>query len=132
MISNYKYINRSILWIARAWSSVIIAFVLFFLVAHIFGDDEGGSGLSNARDVISFICFPVGTIIGLALAYKWEGLGGLIATIALITGMIIRYSPGSSLELNFILLIFPPGLLYLVYWWRARRQDRHPERMKLH
>ncbi|MCG9972757.1 DUF7670 domain-containing protein [Christiangramia crocea] len=128
MISNSKYFNRSILWIARGWGGIILAFILFILIAHIFGNDEGGSGFANTKEVITFILFPVSTITGLAIAYKWEGLGGLISSLAILTAMFIN----DGIDLKFLLTIFPPGFLYLVYWFLERRENRHPERMKLH
>jgi len=33
-------------------------------------------GLTSIKDYIAFICFPISTIIGLLIAFKWEGLGG--------------------------------------------------------
>ena len=127
MISNYRFITLSILWIARAWGSIILAFVLFFLMAHMLGD-ESGSGLTNPKEMISFICFPVGTIIGLALAYKWEGLGGWVSSIGIVLAMILN----EGIDLKFLLTIFPPGFLYIVYWFRSRRDDQDPGRMNLH
>ncbi|MCM8571124.1 hypothetical protein NE848_17140 [Gramella jeungdoensis] len=128
MISYSKYLNRSILWIARGWGGIILAFVLFFLIAHIFGNEEGGTGFSDTRDIITFILFPVSTIIGLAIAYKWEGLGGLISSLAILIAMFIN----EVIDFKFLLTIFPPGFLYLVYWFMERREHRHSERMKLH
>lgn len=128
MISNSQYFNRSLLWVARGWGSIILAFVLFFLLAHIFGNAESGTGLSDTKEVITFICFPISTILGLAIAYKWEGLGGLISSLAIVFAMLLN----ETIDLKFMLTIFPPGFFYLVYWYLERREHRHPERMKLH
>ncbi|TBW28894.1 hypothetical protein [Gramella sp. KN1008] len=128
MITYFQYLTRSILWVARAWGSIILAFVLFFLIAHIFGTEETGTGSLSNKDIITFICFPIGTITGLALAYKWPGLGGLISSLSIITAMLLN----NVLDLKFLLGIFPPGMLYLLYWYLDRKQHEHPERMKLH
>ena len=58
--------------------------MLFFVLAHLFGEDESGEGFRTAKEVITFLCFPIGTILGLALAWKWELLGGMITTGALL------------------------------------------------
>ena len=105
MISYSKYLNRSILWIARGWGGIILAFVLFFLIAPIFGNEEGRTGFTNTRDIITFILFPISTIIGLAIAYKWEGTGGLISSLAIVFAMLLN----ETIDLKFMLSIFAPG-----------------------
>ncbi|MDX1544937.1 MAG: hypothetical protein R3214_13425 [Christiangramia sp.] len=109
MISYSKYLNRSILWIARGWGGIILAFVLFFLIAPIFGNEEGRTGFTNTRDIITFILFPISTIIGLAIAYKWEGTGGLISSLAIVFAMLLN----ETIDLKFMLSIFAPGFFFL-------------------
>lgn len=131
VMRNQKYIRKSILWMARIWGGLIFTFVMVFLIAHIFEKDPSGDGLSGITDIkeiITFICFPLLTIIGLALAYKWEGLGGLISSLALLTAMAIN----KIADPKFFFLILPPGILYLVYWYLNRKQKMIERRMKLH
>lgn len=121
---------RTILWLARIWGSLILGFVLFFLIAHLFNNEEaGGTGFKDSRDIVAFFCFPVLTCLGLALAYKWPGLGGLISLAALVIGIAIK---GFAIELNFILLIYTPALLYLTYWKLSAKNRQIIKRMKLH
>ena len=77
-------ITTLICWIARIWGTLILVFVLFFIVALIVGGDESGEGLFNTKEIITFIFFPLSTVIGLGIALKWEGFGGLITTIGII------------------------------------------------
>ena len=105
--------------IARIWGSIILSFVLFFVFAHIFGEEQSNEGFLNTKEILTFIFFPISTIIGLILAFKWEGLGGLIASLGLVAMFIIRIDLISSLI--FIAVIFPPGILYLIYWFLSRR-----------
>ena len=81
-------IKAIVRWVARILGSLILAFVLFFLLAQIFGEDESGNGFQNTKEVISFLFFPISTLIGLSLAFKWEGLGGII-TIVGMTGLFV-------------------------------------------
>jgi len=128
-------LTKTVLWIARIWGGLILAFVLFFLIAHIVGSiTESGEkvgGFANVQEVISFICFPIGTIIGLAVAYKWEGLGGLITSLGLIIMIMVQTAFGPKPEhisivefirhySIFIFVILPPGILYLVYWFSQK------------
>ena len=102
----------SVLWAARIWGSLILAFVLFFLVASFFG--EWGEGLRDPRELLVFLAFPVSTIVGLAVAWRREGLGGLITTIGMIIAFALR--PDLIRQLFFSVGVLGPGILYLAYW----------------
>ena len=88
------------------------------LSAHMFGDGEEGGPMSRS-DQWSFAFFPIGLSVGLLLAYKWEGLGGLVATASMAALFVIRMD---LLRSGYMTLIALPGLLYLLYWWLQRRQ----------
>jgi hypothetical protein len=112
-------LNLVIRWIARIWGTLIWAFVTFFLLAHIFGDADAAPGWwRDPRELITFLVFPVGTVIGLAMAWKWEGVGGLIVTL----GMVIGLSTGGGHwdELFFSVGVLGPGVLYLLSWSLSR------------
>ncbi len=116
-----RRIASIIKWTARISGSLLIVFVLFFLFGSIFGTEESaGEGLISAKDISAFICFPLATIIGLAMAWKWEGLGGFISTIGFIILFIIRTDLASSPEM----IVLPvPGLLFLVYWIMTKKSN---------
>jgi len=125
-MKNQKKTANIIRWIARIWGTSILAFVLFFLFAQIFGTEEGGNKLNNTSELISFIFFPCSSIIGLAIALKWEGLGGLITTVGIIVLFITRFDLIS--EPFFICGITTPGVLYLVYWYLSKGQTETVEK----
>ena len=110
--------TKIILWSARVLGSVIVAFVLFFLFAHILGNGEEAGPMSDS-DRLSFAFFPLGLTLGLLVAYKWEGLGGIIATGGMAALFIHR--PDLLRSVN-MLLIALPGLLYVLYWWMKKRK----------
>lgn len=132
-----KNLTKIILWIARIWGGLILAFILFMVLAHIIGSITGeepkGEGFRNIWEVIAFSCFFI-IVLGLALAYKWEGLGGLISCLGLVimfTALQIS-TPEINMSLSdfvkqasiFIFFIFPPGLLYLIYWYNTKRKSK--------
>jgi hypothetical protein len=119
-MKNQKITTKIILWTARLWGTLIFVFVSFFLFAGIFGNEQGGGGIRNTQELFSFIFFPCMNIIGLALAWKWEGLGGLIATISMMGMFFMRFD--LITDPYFIFGITPPGILYLVYWHLSKRQ----------
>ncbi len=107
-------------WIARIWGTLVLLFVIFFLLMDIFGTGyDEASGALSPRDGITFIFFPLSTIVGLALAWKWEGLGGLITIVGVIGLLIVR--PDLLSSISMIAGIAIPGILYLVYWYMTRR-----------
>jgi len=117
-----KKTTNIIRWIARIWGTLILAFALFFVLAPIFGGEESGEGLRNTSEVITFIFFPVSSVIGLSIALKWEGLGGLITTVGIIGLLIMRFDLIS--ELYFIAGIAPPGIMYLLYWLLSKESSQ--------
>ena len=108
-------------WAARITGTLILAFILFMLLAGIFGEDQSGSGFNSTRDIITFICFPISSVVGLALALKWEGLGGFITIIGMIVLIIIR---PELLAAFLVLTPIIPGFLYAIYW--AYTKDLNP------
>ena len=123
-MKNKKQIARIVLIIARVWGSISLAFLLFMVGAHLIGalsgSGEGGNGFQSTNDVLSFIFFPVSIMVGLALALKWEGLGGIITFAGIICFHVLR----PDLIFNPMIdgLAFP-GLLFILYWVLARKSD---------
>lgn len=94
-------------WIARIWSILSIVFILTFFLGSMLGPDKGGE---NDPSILMFVFFPIGLVIGLILAWKWNFAGGLIAVLS-----IILFHLTIEPELNlFIELIAVPGLLFLI------------------
>ncbi len=119
-MKNQEKINGVIRWAARILGTSVAVFVLFFLLADLFGTEEAGIGAMSTKDGIAFIFFPIGTIIGLGLAWKWEGLGGLITVISMIGLVIVR----PDLLSNPLLIgaVVVPGLLFILYWYMSAQQ----------
>lgn len=104
----HKYIR----WIARIWGLLLLAFISFFLLAHVFGDEEPSTAFQNQREVISFLCFPVSTIAGLILAWKWERAGGWIIVAGMAALLVIRTDLVS--QPIFVLGMVMPGILFII------------------
>lgn len=118
---NKKQIVLIVRWIARIWGSLSLAFLLFFVGAHLIGTLTGESEpigkFNSISEMISFAFFPVSIIIGLGVAWKWEGLGGLITIAGIIGLKIIR----SDLIFDPIIDgLAAPGLFYILYWFLSR------------
>ena len=123
-MKNQRKTANIIRWIARIWGTSILAFVLFFLFAYIFETEESG-GISGIKESIVAILGII-AIIGLAIALKWEGLGGLLTIVGLIGFFILRFDLISNPYI--IAGIAPPGILYLVYWYLTKGQTKTVEK----
>jgi hypothetical protein len=125
MMKNSKKVTDVIRWIARIWGSLSLAFMVFFvgayLIGTITGEGEGIGEFGSLSDMISFFFFPVLIMIGLAIAWKWEGLGGLLTT----AGIAVFYAIRTDLLLNPVIagLAFP-GLLFILYWFLSRKLSK--------
>jgi len=69
--------TRIIRWIARIWAILMFAFMLFMFIAHIVEDGVDPVLNFSARDSLMMISMVI-SVIGLALAWKWELLGGIM------------------------------------------------------
>ena len=121
IMKNKKQIARIVLFIARFWGSISLAFLLFMVGAHLIGaftgSEENGSGFQSTSEVFSFMFFPVSIMIGLALSLKWEGLGGLITIAGIICFHVLR--PDLIFDPMIDGLAFP-GFLFMIYWVLVR------------
>ena len=104
-------------WIARIWGMLSLIFMLFFVIAHLIGSIKGeGEPLGNLS--VSFVFFPVSIIVGLGIALKWEGLGGLITIAGIVGFHILR--PDLFFD-PMIDGLAAPGLFYILYWFLSKR-----------
>lgn len=99
-----------ILWSARILGTLVIIFLLFMTIGELF-TDSNTTAISNS-DVIALLLFPGSTIIGLLLAFKWKGIGGLITVGGMIFLHIIRPDLASSALISAFAF---PGLLYIIF-----------------
>jgi hypothetical protein len=119
-MKNQSKIANIIRWIARIWGTSILIFVLFFVLADIFGTEKSG-GIRGVKEAISAISGII-AIIGLAIALKWEGLGGLLIILGLTGLFFVRFDLISNPYI--IGGIAHPGILYLVYRYLTKEQAK--------
>lgn len=106
-------------WTAR----IIGTFVAVMLVVFMIGNHYNPFTM-QLRDAIHTLFMPVGVVLGLALAWRWEKLGGLIATLGMAGWSAMLLLPRGGFNPRYLwvpLLITLPGLLHLL---AARLRDR--------
>lgn len=102
-------------WIARAWSIIALLFLLIFVGAHIVEIIQDGRSISGelTRDeLVSFVFFPAGMMISLALVQFKHRLGGYLCILCTIGFLITRPEMVTSPMIYFFGF---PGVLFLIY-----------------
>jgi len=110
-------------WSARVLSILSVGVVLLFA----FGE---GLNLSyfTARELVLFAFFPIGVCLGMALAWRWEGLGGGITVASLAAFYLVQRLTSSSFPRGFAFAVLAaPGFLFLLCWLWARSTKKQHE-----
>ncbi len=105
--------------IARTIGSLVLLFLLWMLIGHLVGDANGPNAMTftEQRDFIAFLFFPMLSIVGLLLAYKWELLGGTFVVISLLG--LFALMPALMQSAFWLWML--PGALYLLSGLLRRR-----------
>ncbi|MEW6131220.1 MAG: hypothetical protein AB1757_29595 [Acidobacteriota bacterium] len=119
---NYPHLHSSdivlwLRWTARIWSVMSVVLLFLFFI---------GEGIQPAKitpkEWVGLLFFPVGVVIGLMIAWRREGLGGLITVSSLAAFYFIyEWLLSGSFPKGWAFLMFAaPGFIYLLVWWLAR------------
>ncbi|MEZ4829062.1 MAG: hypothetical protein R3C61_22665 [Bacteroidia bacterium] len=109
--------SQVIRWSARVWGILSIAFLLFMIGGHIFGDEP--QNFNNSREMISLIFFPGGVLAGLIVAMRSEKTGGLIAALSMAVFFVMA---PNALGTMWFWVIVAPAVLFLAYGFYFSRQ----------
>ena len=119
--------------IARIWSAPIIVYSLMMLTGYAWNWLTTGKADPYAVEGYPFVealppIFMFLGVLGLAIAWRWERLGGVINLVfqsAVILALLIT-RPLTDDFSRFVIpylmtiVIAIPGILFLVYWRRSR------------
>ncbi len=108
--------------LALHWGARVLSLVGTLAIVLIFVGDRFEISRVAAREWVGFLLFPFGVIVGFAIAWWKEGIGGAITTISLLAfylvyGLVLN----GRINQGWAFLIFAsPGLLFLLSWLRSR------------
>ena len=111
--------------IAKIWSTVSIAFVLFVAIGEFIFPHTETEGPIPLFEWMLVVLFPVIPIIGLAMARRWELWGSLLALTSGVAFFVVisidraRFMP--FLIVMILALVFP-AILYLMCWNIERKE----------
>ncbi len=104
-------------WIARFIGVSLVLITIIFVTGS--GMDIAGADLSHKVQMGAFAVM----VLGLLLAWKWEGLGGILTLGGLALFLVLDYLLFGTFLKFWIFLVFAiPGALFLY----SRHQMKHP------
>ena len=109
-----KNTEKTIRLIARLLSVAIILLWGYFLIADIVGEEARGTRPLTTTDYLGLAAM-VASLVGLALAWKWELAGALLALVAFALGSMINWRLLAS---PYVLI--PIDALLFLSQWRTR------------
>lgn len=106
---------RIVRWIARILSGLVIVFFSIFFVgeAILFPTPDSTPLTGNAMLQLTLTGL---SLLGLALAWKWEAFGGLLALAAYVILVIVNPKAFSVFPLALL------ALLFLACWWMDKKR----------
>ena len=108
---------KIIRWSLRILSALFIAFLLIMFIGETFFQDDDLDGVYENTDAILQLSVMGIGLIGLALAWKWELTGGIIALAAYIGLAIIN---PEVLQFSLLFLYPATAILFVVLWAVSR------------
>jgi len=133
--------TKWIRWTARIWGTAIIGITLLFLIGYAVNWVTTGKADPHAVQDYPPIenlppLFMLLSVIGLGIAWRWEGLGGAIAVVfqlATLPLLLIHWPITRDFPRYLVapygtsMIIAIPGILFLVCWQRSRKRaiSRH-------
>jgi hypothetical protein len=128
--------TKWIRWIARIWGTLIVAIALLMLIGYASSwvtngetDPYGAEGYPPIENLPPL--FALLSVLGLIVAWRWEGLGGAISVVfslAALPVLLVHWPIAHDFPRYLVapygtwMIIAIPGLLFLICWWRSKRR----------
>ena len=110
---------------ALHWGARVLSLVSTFVILLFFVGERFEISRVAAREWVGLLLFPLGVVVGFAVAWWKEGLGGAIS-IACVLGFYLVYGLVLNGRLNqgwAFFVLASPGLLFLLSGLRSRRSS---------
>jgi len=132
--------SKRLLLVTKIWSGAVIAIGVFIFAGYASNFLTTGVADPYAAENYPFIenippFFSLICVIGLALAWRWKLVGGLIAIVFSIANYVIYFIHWPLSEnIHYLIapyginaLILVPGMLFVSYWWRFQKSYNNEE-----
>lgn len=121
MFSHPVLMRKVVLWLARALS----VFSTLLLSLFLFGEPFPLAKVTTVQ-WLGMLFFPLGVVVGFAVAWWKEGVGGLITTTSLFAFYVVFvFVMNENLKQGLWFFVFAsPAFLFLLYSAMNRVEDR--------
>lgn len=107
-------------WIARAAAVASVLFLLLYIIS-----DLAYVSRCSFSEILLFVLFPIGVILGLLLGLKYELLGAIVCLFAFFLFYLLHF----VIEKNFpkgaaFMLFASPAILFLISWLASSKKYR--------
>ena len=130
-------VTRGIRWTARIWGGLVFLIALLILLGYGWNWVTTGEAdphaaedyppIENLPPILMFLA-----ALGLAIAWRWEGLGGAITVVCQLVSLpvlLIHWPIGEGFPRYLVapygtwVIVALPGILFLASWWRSREPE---------
>lgn len=112
-------------WIARIFGTAIVLFMLSLFIGVFI--EKGYIHVSHPGHYAMF-AFTGISMIGILLAWRWEGLGGILGAFGIITSDLINifWVQGQKMTGTLIgsLLWLIPSIIFIYCWWATKNNSK--------
>ena len=129
--------TKRIRWLARIWGTLIAAFTLLMLIGYAWNWVTTGKADPHAVEDYPSIenvppLFGLLSVLGLVIAWRWEGLGATIAigfNLAALPVLLIHWPITHDFPRYLVapygtwMIIAIPGGLFLICWRRSKQRE---------
>jgi hypothetical protein len=117
MATAQEITTLSFRWVARLTSLVSMGIVAMFLLAEPFKPSN-----VRPREWVGFVCFPIGVMLGLIIAWWKEGLGACFALTSLVAFYTVYgWLMGSNIHGPWFVIFASPAFFFLAAWLTSKR-----------
>ena len=117
--------SKSLRLTARITGTIFVIICLFLIVvAFLEGNQSKSSTVSKPHDIVGIaaVVFLLIALTGLIIGWWRAGIGGLISLFGfIIAGVLFIIDPKLIFNLPVFLILLVPSILYLAYWWEAKK-----------
>ena len=115
-----QYLLNTMRWAGRIVGSFLAAFVLIFIIAYAFSEEGLPNPFTQPLGVALEFIGLFAAVSGVVIAWKWEGLGGLLT----IGGVMVFHIVERKFWLAWGELFDLTGVLFVAYWYLKRFRVR--------
>jgi hypothetical protein len=106
---------RIVHWTARIWSIASLGLLLLFVIGE-------GINPTTRTERLELLFFPLGISVGMILAWRKEGFGGIITVGSLLAFYAVHLVTAGRFPKGWAWLVFAaPGFLFLLSSYLSRK-----------